>query len=264
MITQTDCNAAQRWTNTEIQRWVDAQQGDDYWYQSIPIRDGIVTPGTVASERRLALLDLPDLAGKRVLDVGCNSGMYAFEAKRRNAAHVVGIDVQPNRLAQARTINEILGFDVEFREMGVLDAEQLDPFDVVFCFAVLTEVTDLIRSLTILKGLTNETLYLELALAGNFGRRASLMGRRIPLARLFECDLDSLLCSRFLRLVMNCPGLRRLRPPHYGKAGLRKIKGGWSLVPDERFLEALLGDKFQIVEAKPSVRYDLLKLVRTE
>src|ERR687890_350007 len=41
------------------------------------------------------------LAGWRVLDVGCNAGFYTFELARRGAS-VVGIDVDPRYLAQAR------------------------------------------------------------------------------------------------------------------------------------------------------------------
>ena len=31
-----------------------------------------------------------DLTGKSVLDVGCNAGFYSIQAKRRNAARVLG------------------------------------------------------------------------------------------------------------------------------------------------------------------------------
>src|SRR2546426_11351896 len=44
---------------------------------------------------------LPDLSGKNVLDVGCNAGFYAVEAKRRGAAHVMGIDAQRRCIQQA-------------------------------------------------------------------------------------------------------------------------------------------------------------------
>ena len=36
---------------------------------------------------------LPDLRGLTVLDIGCNSGFFSLECKRRGAARVVGIDV---------------------------------------------------------------------------------------------------------------------------------------------------------------------------
>ena len=43
-----------------------------------------------------------DLSGRSVLDIGCNGGFYSIEMKRRGAARVVGIDSDPDYLAQAR------------------------------------------------------------------------------------------------------------------------------------------------------------------
>lgn len=45
---------------------------------------------------------LGPLEGKRVLDVGCGSGLYAVEAAARGAVDVVGIDVAPAMLDLAR------------------------------------------------------------------------------------------------------------------------------------------------------------------
>src|SRR5947209_12442454 len=43
-----------------------------------------------------------NLAGKSVLDIGCNAGFYSLEMKRRGAARVLGIDFDAGYLAQAR------------------------------------------------------------------------------------------------------------------------------------------------------------------
>lgn len=45
---------------------------------------------------------LEPIAGKRVLDVGCGSGLYAIEAASRGAVEVLGIDVAPAMLDLAR------------------------------------------------------------------------------------------------------------------------------------------------------------------
>ena len=42
-----------------------------------------------------------NLAGKSVLDIGCNAGFYAIEMKRRGAARVLGIDTNRHRGGQA-------------------------------------------------------------------------------------------------------------------------------------------------------------------
>src|SRR5437867_12203189 len=46
-----------------------------------------------------------DLTGKTVLDIGCNSGFFGFKMKERHAARVVGIDIMPHILAQARFLS---------------------------------------------------------------------------------------------------------------------------------------------------------------
>lgn len=79
-----------------------------------------------------------DLTGKRVLDIGCNAGFYAFEMKRRGAARVVGIDSDERYLAQARLASEVLGLDVELRRLDVYQVGELgERFDVVLFMGVL-------------------------------------------------------------------------------------------------------------------------------
>ena len=79
-----------------------------------------------------------DLRGKTVLDIGCNAGFYALEMKRRGADRVLGLDFDPDYLAQARFAAEVAGLDVEFREMSVYDVGSLgERFDVVFFIGVL-------------------------------------------------------------------------------------------------------------------------------
>jgi len=79
-----------------------------------------------------------DLAGKSVLDIGCNAGFYSFEMKRRGAARVLGIDTDERYLRQARFAAEALQADVEFLRMPVWDVAALDErFDLVVFMGVL-------------------------------------------------------------------------------------------------------------------------------
>ena len=81
---------------------------------------------------------LPDVTGKSVLDIGCNAGFYSFEMKRRGARHVVGIDSEPLYTAQARFAADVLGLDVNIRDMGVFDVARLgERFDLVIFMGVL-------------------------------------------------------------------------------------------------------------------------------
>ena len=65
------------------------------WYHSIELAPGMVTPGRapLASwQTELRDLQLPDLQGKSVLDIGAYDGFFSFEAERLGAARVVALD----------------------------------------------------------------------------------------------------------------------------------------------------------------------------
>ncbi|HEX2539515.1 MAG TPA: TIGR04290 family methyltransferase [Caldimonas sp.] len=79
-----------------------------------------------------------DIQGWKVLDVGCNAGFYSFELARRGAS-VLGIDVDPHYLAQARWAVREMGLEaaVEFRQMEVYDLARSDEsFDLVWFMGV--------------------------------------------------------------------------------------------------------------------------------
>ena len=80
-----------------------------------------------------------DMAGKSVLDIGCNAGFYSIEMKRRGADRVLGIDSDERYLAQARLAAETLGFDgVEFAKLSVYDVGAIgERFDIVIFMGVL-------------------------------------------------------------------------------------------------------------------------------
>jgi tRNA (mo5U34)-methyltransferase len=92
-----------------------------------------------AKFRRFAPQLPRDLAGKSVLDIGCNAGFYSIEMKRRGAGRVLGIDSDERYLAQARLACEVLDFDgIEFARLDVYDVAALgEKFDFVIFMGVL-------------------------------------------------------------------------------------------------------------------------------
>jgi cyclopropane fatty-acyl-phospholipid synthase-like methyltransferase len=89
---------------------------------------------SVRERFRLAFELLGDLSGKSVLDVGCGSGRYMFEAVRRGAVDVVGIDAASGALEAARKIAGDLGFqdNVNFINSDFLDFRIERKYDIVF------------------------------------------------------------------------------------------------------------------------------------
>ena len=76
----------------ELQNKVDAVS---FWFHSIDLGDGVVTPGFKSADthkQELASFHLPDLRGKSVLDIGAWDGFYSFTAERMGTARVVALD----------------------------------------------------------------------------------------------------------------------------------------------------------------------------
>ena len=72
------------------------------------------------------------VAGRSVLDIGCNGGFYAIEMARLGASRVLGIDEDEDYLAQARFAAEAAGAGtVELRRLSVYDIAALgERFDI--------------------------------------------------------------------------------------------------------------------------------------
>ena len=64
-----------------------------YWYHTIDLGGGLVTPGLHDYRRSLGEFHFPDdMSGMKVLDVGSATGFFAFEFERRGA-HVVSVEL---------------------------------------------------------------------------------------------------------------------------------------------------------------------------
>jgi tRNA (mo5U34)-methyltransferase len=90
-----------------------------------------------------------DLSGKSVLDVGCNAGFYAIEAKRRGAARVVAVDAQRFAIQQALFVRRVLGLDIEFHRRSVYDLNPrtMGQFDITLALGLIYHCKHLVRAL---------------------------------------------------------------------------------------------------------------------
>jgi tRNA (mo5U34)-methyltransferase len=141
------------------------------WYHTIPLRDGVVTPGEFDHAPYLAHYPIPArLDGKRVIDVATFDGYWAFEFERRGAAEVVAVDisaigdadlqpklratVDPVILAQRtgagfNLVRQTLGSKVRREEMSIyeLSPERVGRFDLVFCGDLLLHLMNPVKAL---------------------------------------------------------------------------------------------------------------------
>ena len=88
-----------------------------------------------------------DLTGKTVLDVGCGSGVYCFEAARRHASRVVGIDVAEGMIQMARDRSRELGYDgvCEFVPCGLPPGRDVPALRQTYDYAIVMGVTDYVQ-----------------------------------------------------------------------------------------------------------------------
>jgi tRNA (mo5U34)-methyltransferase len=107
-----------------------------------------------------------DLSGKTVLDVGCNAGFYAIEAKRRGARRVLGVDGQRQHVRQAVFVRKLLGLDIEYRRMNVyeLTRRRVGAFDITLALGLVYHLKHLVLALENLYEVTREMLVVETAI----------------------------------------------------------------------------------------------------
>jgi malonyl-CoA O-methyltransferase len=78
-------------------------------------------------EEATVLALLPEVAGKRALDVACGTGRYFELLRRRGAALAVGVDASPEMLRKARGLGALARGDLRALPLG--NAR----FDLVIC-----------------------------------------------------------------------------------------------------------------------------------
>ena len=148
------------------------------WFHNIEL-DGVWTapdhflgdyPGAVW---RTIASSLPqDLTGRTVLDIGCNGGFFSLQMKRRGAARVVALDLDPRYLAQARLAAEVSGLDIDFRQLSVYDVAALgERFDVVLFMGVLYHLRHPLLALDLVRAhVAKDLLVFQSMLRGSAGR----------------------------------------------------------------------------------------------
>lgn len=176
-----------------------------FWYHTLELAPGVVTPGWFDLRPIVDLLPWPDVRGKRCLDVGTSDGFLAFELERRGAREVVATDLAdhelwdwprtmrargveylrtvagPDKGLGLRVAKELLGSDVEPVEVSAYDLgpETVGEFDVVVCGSLLLHLRDPVRALaairSVCRGRFLSTNQIDVGLTA--------FGRTTPLAR---------------------------------------------------------------------------------
>ncbi len=132
------------------------------WWHSIDLGQGVVTPGYQSPELLKAEwqhLQIGDLSGKSVLDIGAWDGWFSFQAERAGAERVVALDYRDGEARRGFDVaRAALGSSVEYVAADFManDLAGLGEFDVVLFLGVLYHLREPILGLERVAGLTRD------------------------------------------------------------------------------------------------------------
>ncbi len=164
---------------TSFRDWLRAQvEAEPDWFLKMELPGGIVTPGwSDPKVDKLPYFGLPDnMAGMRVLDIGHAEGFFSFEAERRGAAEVIGIDNYPPMNHKFNLCKYALGSNAQGFRASVYDLNPrtFGTFDMVFFFGVLYHLRNPIMALEKIFSVCTGTLLMQTATgAHNFDKPAA-------------------------------------------------------------------------------------------
>jgi len=81
------------------------------------------TPPAIAADVLYTAFGMGDIGGKRVVDLGCGTGIFAIGASMLGAQEVTGVDIDPKIMKAARANAEAVGCDITFIETDVTGIE---------------------------------------------------------------------------------------------------------------------------------------------
>ncbi|MDQ3877792.1 MAG: DUF1698 domain-containing protein [Actinomycetota bacterium] len=118
------------------------------------------------------LVDLFDgsLAGKRVLDLGCNAGFWSLAAIEAGAEYVLGIDGRQMHVDQANFVFDIKDVDrsrYDFVQGNIFeyDFSNHGVFDVVLCLGLMYHISKHVQLLEIIDAVNDDLLLIDTALS---------------------------------------------------------------------------------------------------
>lgn len=81
------------------------------------------TPAAIAADVLYIAHSFGDIEGRRVVDLGCGTGIFAIGAALLGASSVIGVDVDEEAIEDARVNAHALGIDIELRVQDVRDVQ---------------------------------------------------------------------------------------------------------------------------------------------
>lgn len=191
------------YSGKDLNDWINAGiKGYKQWYQPVDFGDGIKAHVTIPPDweptpeldehsgisrwEYIVKRNIPDVTGMRVLDVGCNVGVYSLELSKLGAKEVIGVDrdfdipqkpdflPRQNIVSQAEFVRDAIAlksnisFNIVYKPINFSDYKSyinLGKFDLIMALNVAYhELEGMEEMLRTLGSMTN-TLILQTALS---------------------------------------------------------------------------------------------------
>jgi len=88
-----------------------------------PFIEQYITPANIAADIIFTAFRFGDVQDKKVVDLGCGTGIFSFGAKLANAKEVVGIDIDEQCIKIAKKYAEKNNEDIQFITKDVKDVD---------------------------------------------------------------------------------------------------------------------------------------------
>ena len=152
--------------------WIKSRIAEEpYWFHRVELFGGIVTPGwSDPSTDKLPYYGLPeDMRGMRVLDIGNAEGFFSFEAERRGAAEVIGIENYPPMARKFEICRAALGSAARTYMTSVYDLspDTFGTFDLVLFSGVLYHLRHPILALQKIASVCTGTILMQTAIGAD-------------------------------------------------------------------------------------------------
>lgn len=144
-------------TKEEIEKIL---QEEEFVYHRVDLPYGLHTPGQDRSATRDLIMP-ESMAGESVLDLGCALGYFSFEAEKRGAHPVLGVELKDLRFRQAVLLKRILGSRVEFMQRDIVKEPLTECFDHIFLLNVIHHLKEPIGVMRHLATMVRKRLVIE-------------------------------------------------------------------------------------------------------
>ena len=88
-----------------------------------PFIEQYMTPSNIAADIIFTAFGFGDIQDKKVVDLGCGTGIFSFGAKIANAREVIGIDIDEQAIRIAQNYAEKNNEDIEFITKDVKEVD---------------------------------------------------------------------------------------------------------------------------------------------